>query len=643
MKKLCMILLSVLLCFAVGVSICACNISVFLQEKPGIQGPQGERGEIGEQGPQGEKGETGAQGSQGEKGEAGEQGPAGEDGKSAYEIYKQTYGYEGTEEEWLRDLANGTLFPKQTHSVTFDSQGGTDVELQTVVHGEKAKRPEDPERAGYVFDDWYLDGERWSFIGYSVTEDITLAAHWSLDKKTFVAEVPAYRNMQRFAYFQDENGAKISEENPYRYCALDELTLMPVYEDCMDVQVRKNSSGGAAYEIETKTYTSSSWFDLGYLTEPLSYGMTVSFDVTVNGPTLFGLATADRIENCSKFGWGTDYSELFCSEYNFYYSSSETQFYQLFPKSAAMGGKTGLTNASIPFWQIGETHSVKLVFGEKLIIYVDGVLLSADSMPDWELDRSQKYYLTLSGVSAEYAFTEFCLDKDSDYTSYGLGAKSEDFFGKGITFLGDSITAGVVSNGTSADRYSTLLCNSLGAVENNMGISGTVLCTGHATRGSRLGDIDKIPLDSDYVFVMLGTNDFDVAKKGFAELGEKGSADTSTVYGAVAELCRLLKARFDGSNTKIYILTPVFQKGDVEGVEVNENGYTMRDYCNAMLETCEEYGVVCYDLNKYSGLSLEDIPDGLHPNANGTAKIAKKLQELLLMGEIKPYIPVEKK
>ncbi len=154
----------------------------------GAQGPQGEKGEKGEtgaQGPQGEKGETGetgAQGPQGEKGETGEtgaQGPQGEPGKSAYELYCEKYGYTGSEEQWLYDLLNGNLTEKKQYTVAFDSNGGNDVPSQSVAFGEKATRPVSPEKDGYAFAGWYINDEKWSFVGYSVTEDITLVASWS--------------------------------------------------------------------------------------------------------------------------------------------------------------------------------------------------------------------------------------------------------------------------------------------------------------------------------------------------------------------------------------------------------------------------------------------------------------------------------
>lgn len=133
---------------------------------------------IGPTGPQGE------QGIPGEKGETGPQGEKGDEGKSAYEIYKETYGYEGSEKEWLDDLINGRL-PHQEkiqHTVTFNSNGGSEVEDQKVIHLEKAKKPNNPIKDGYTFNNWTYQNEVWSFVGYVVTEDMTLLANYEANE-----------------------------------------------------------------------------------------------------------------------------------------------------------------------------------------------------------------------------------------------------------------------------------------------------------------------------------------------------------------------------------------------------------------------------------------------------------------------------
>ncbi|MBQ7316035.1 MAG: InlB B-repeat-containing protein [Clostridia bacterium] len=125
----------------------------------------------------------------------------GQDGKSAYELYKEKYGYEGTEEEWLFDLVNGNLATKVKYPVTFDSAGGSEVPTQEIEEGGKVIEPEIPTRAGYTFLGWYYGEEPWSFAGYSVTEPITLTAKW---------EINTYNIVYRDVYPKEKNVGKTS-------------------------------------------------------------------------------------------------------------------------------------------------------------------------------------------------------------------------------------------------------------------------------------------------------------------------------------------------------------------------------------------------------------------------------------------------
>ena len=192
-----------------------------------IRGPQGVPGPEGPQGPKGNDGHTPdiyIEGgywyidgnnttvrAQGEQGAPGADGTDGEDGLSAYEIYKKNHpDYNKSESQWLNDLVNGRLGTKTLHTVSFDTQGAIDdIASQSVLHGEKAVKPEDPSKDGYIFDGWYYQGEPWAFQGYVVTNDMTLTAKWS----------EAYE-----AYFYDHDDTilyhgwyKIGEEPVYPY------------------------------------------------------------------------------------------------------------------------------------------------------------------------------------------------------------------------------------------------------------------------------------------------------------------------------------------------------------------------------------------------------------------------------------------
>jgi uncharacterized repeat protein (TIGR02543 family) len=67
----------------------------------------------------------------------------------------------------------------ETFSVTFDSDGGTAVEPQTVPNGGKVTKPEGVVKEGHTLDGWVTDTpEEWDF-DTPVTGDITLYAKWT--------------------------------------------------------------------------------------------------------------------------------------------------------------------------------------------------------------------------------------------------------------------------------------------------------------------------------------------------------------------------------------------------------------------------------------------------------------------------------
>ena len=152
--------------------------------KQGEKGDKGDKGDSGEQGEQGEKGSDGVNGSDGKDGVNGSDGKDGVNGKSAYEIYKEKYGYEGTEEQWLDDLVNGRLALKDKYTVTFDSDGGSEIGNQEVSDGKKANEPDAPTKTGYTFGGWFVKTTEWNFLAYTVTENVTLKAKWIANEYT---------------------------------------------------------------------------------------------------------------------------------------------------------------------------------------------------------------------------------------------------------------------------------------------------------------------------------------------------------------------------------------------------------------------------------------------------------------------------
>ena len=66
------------------------------------------------------------------------------------------------------------------YTVTFDSNGGTDVPAQELRYGELVTEPQEPTREGYSFGGWYSDeafGSPWDF-STAVGDSMELYAKW---------------------------------------------------------------------------------------------------------------------------------------------------------------------------------------------------------------------------------------------------------------------------------------------------------------------------------------------------------------------------------------------------------------------------------------------------------------------------------
>ena len=159
----------------------------------GVQGEQGEKGETGAQGEQGEKGETGVQGPQGEQGEKGEDGatwlfgegvPSAELGKNgdfyfdtqALDIYVKVLGVWGKVGTFREE--------REEIEITFDAGAGRLPDeiptIQKIFKGDCLDLPV-PKREGYVFLGWYYGtgvnaGKATDFTPFM--RDVTLTAHW---------------------------------------------------------------------------------------------------------------------------------------------------------------------------------------------------------------------------------------------------------------------------------------------------------------------------------------------------------------------------------------------------------------------------------------------------------------------------------
>ena len=70
------------------------------------------------------------------------------------------------------------------YTITFDSNGGSEVPSQYLTYGSRVIRPQDPTRDGYNFSEWKVNGQTY-FFNVNVTSDLTITAIWTdVDKVT---------------------------------------------------------------------------------------------------------------------------------------------------------------------------------------------------------------------------------------------------------------------------------------------------------------------------------------------------------------------------------------------------------------------------------------------------------------------------
>ena len=190
------------------------------------------------------------------------------------------------------------------YTVTFDSDGGTPVEAQRVESNKKAKEPTAPTRAGYIFEGWYHGNERWSFIGYVVTEDMTLVAKWTANENTLTFNSNGGSgSMADVSAFTDEA-----------------ITLQPntFTRDGYTFAGWATTANGSVEYIDGASYTmgANSSYTLYAVWEPVKYNITYVLNCGIesqNNPstyTIEDIVTLQSIKHIKGYkdflGWYTD-------------------------------------------------------------------------------------------------------------------------------------------------------------------------------------------------------------------------------------------------------------------------------------------------------------------------------------------------
>lgn len=85
---------------------------------------------------------------------------------------------------FTEDMKATPSYTKESYTVAFDVDGGTEVASQTVEYLGKLQTVADPTKTGYTFGGWTLNGEDVDLSTYEVTGNVTFVAKWTLNTYT---------------------------------------------------------------------------------------------------------------------------------------------------------------------------------------------------------------------------------------------------------------------------------------------------------------------------------------------------------------------------------------------------------------------------------------------------------------------------
>lgn len=190
-------------------------------------------------------------------------------------------------------------------TVTFNSNGGTEIEEQNIAYNGQVEIPEDPEKEGYIFENWYKDEALTEVFDFDtlITSEITLYAKYiELPKAELTVNIEgngsvvdwtsgSTKNLavgttiiltavadenSKFYYWKDSVGRVISDQSEFIFDLACEETLTAVFiTNNKNIVIFQNDNG----EVLQNSYISDV---VSYPKAPSMYGyIFIKWDKTI--------------------------------------------------------------------------------------------------------------------------------------------------------------------------------------------------------------------------------------------------------------------------------------------------------------------------------------------------------------------------
>ena len=154
------------------------------------------------------------------------------------------------------DVVLNAVFEKSTeiesYYVTFDSDGGTDIESQMVNEGDIAIEPSVPQKPGYIFKEWQLNGTLYDF-NTPIDNDIELKATYiSNSAKSYVVTFNTYGGSKIANKYVNENNTIKKPTDPVRNGYIFKEWQLNGKKYDFNTKIRNNITLDAVYTIDSR-------------------------------------------------------------------------------------------------------------------------------------------------------------------------------------------------------------------------------------------------------------------------------------------------------------------------------------------------------------------------------------------------------
>ncbi|HIA9522099.1 TPA: SGNH/GDSL hydrolase family protein [Klebsiella pneumoniae] len=212
------------------------------------------------------------------------------------------------------------------------------------------------------------------------------------------------------------------------------------------------------------------------------------------------------------------------------------------------------------------------------------------------------------------------------YVPFGGQGQELPWQGKGIGFLGDSIT--------NTGNYIAPLLSRTGMRQiANYGVPGQGVRT-------MADSLNATTIDAmDFISILGGTNDYGGNRRLGTIADARADYDDTTVKSFYYDVFFVLNKIYTLKPTVRVMFSTPMKRGAFESQPVypaaNSAGFTLPQYVQAIREVCALFSVPVCDLFAESGINLYNLSlytgDNLHPNAAGGELIARRMASVVNM------------